>query len=89
MAIDPYPTVGDRAFDVKPRLSPQVEGPLRTPRDELTFFAERLDLDAQRIAAWTFACSVQVALEHAAVGNVVDQRACLERAEQVASLMLI
>jgi streptomycin 6-kinase len=89
LAIDPYPTVGDRAFDVKPRLSRQVEGPLRTARDELTFFADRLDLDARRIAAWAFACNVQVALEHASVGNVVDQRACLERAEQVASLRLI
>jgi len=86
LAIDPYPVVGDRAFDVKPVLSRRFGRTLRAAREEVAFFADRLDLDARRIAGWTFACCVQAALEHRSVENFVEQREYLERAEQVASL---
>lgn len=89
LAIDPYPVVGDRAFDVKLRMSQRAEGSLPTARDEVAFFADRLELDGGRIAGWTFACCVQMALEHASVGRLVDKRNCLRRAERVARLGLI
>jgi streptomycin 6-kinase len=86
LAIDPYPVVGDRAFDVKQVLARRD---LRDARDQIAFFADRLDLDARRIAGWTFACCVQAALLHRSVENVVEQRDYLERAEQLASLRLM
>lgn len=85
LAIDPYPFVGDRAFDVKQVLSLRD---LRAAREEVAFFADRLDLDVQRIAGWTFACCVQVALERRSVENVAKQREYLARADQLASLAL-
>jgi streptomycin 6-kinase len=85
LGIDPYPFVGDRAFDVKQVLSLRD---LRAAREEVTFFADRLDLDGQRVAGWTFACCVQRALECRSVENVVEQREYLARADQLASLAL-
>jgi streptomycin 6-kinase len=85
LAIDPYPFVGDRAFDVKQVLSLRD---LRAAREEVAFFADRLDLDVQRVAGWTFACCVQVALEYGSVENTVKQRQYLARADQLASLAL-
>jgi streptomycin 6-kinase len=87
LAIDPYPVVGDRAFDGRGFLSSRLfQRPLRAAREEVASLADRLNLDARRIAGWTFACSVQVALEHGSVGNAAGQREDLERAEQVATL---
>ena len=51
LAIDPYPVLGDRAFDVKQVLSLRD---LRDAREQVAFFADRLALDARRIAGWTF-----------------------------------
>jgi streptomycin 6-kinase len=85
LAIDPYPFVGDRAFDVKQVLSLRD---LRAAREEVAFFADRLDLDVQRIAGWTFACCVHRALEYGSIGNTVKQRQYLARADQLASLAL-
>lgn len=87
LAIDPYPVVGDRAFDGRGIVSSRLlDRPLSAARAELAVFADRLNLDAGRIAGWTFACCVQVALEHGSVGNFVGQREEMERAEQVAWL---
>lgn len=85
LAIDPYPFVGDRAFDVKQVLSLRD---LRAAREQVAFFADRLNLDMQRIAGWTFACCVQVALEYGSVANTEKQRAYLARAVQLAPLAL-
>jgi streptomycin 6-kinase len=85
LGIDPYPFVGDRAFDVKQVLSLRD---LRAAREEVTYFADRLDLDLQRVAGWTFACCVQRALECRSVENAVEQQENLARADQLASLAL-
>src|SRR5258705_3850795 len=66
LAIDPYPVLGDRAFDVGHDLS---RCDLLEARKHVAFFADRLDLDARRIAGWTFACFLQVALEGTSVGE--------------------
>jgi streptomycin 6-kinase len=86
LAIDPYPHVGDRAFDVKQVLSLRD---LREAHEEVAFFADRLGLDAQRIAGWTYACCVHVALRSRSVENMVEQRESLERADQLAPLALM
>jgi streptomycin 6-kinase len=86
LAIDPYPVLGDRAFDVKQVLSLRD---LRDAREQVAFFADRLDLDARRIAGWTFACCVQVALECRSVGDSVEFRKYLDRTEQVSSQRLV
>jgi streptomycin 6-kinase len=86
LAIDPHPAVGDRAFDVKQVLSLRD---LRNAREQIDFFADRLDLDAQRIAAWTFACCVQVALWYRRAGDAVAFGAHLDRIEQLSSLRLL
>lgn len=83
LAIDPYPVVGDPAFDVKQVLSLRD---LRNAREQVAFFSDRLSLDPRRIAGWTYACCVQVALERRSVDNFEEQRKYLARAEQVASL---
>lgn len=86
LAIDPYPVVGDRAFDVKQVLSVRD---LRDAREQVAFFADRLDLDARRIAGWTFACCVQVALEHRSVEDAAGYGEYLDRVEQLSSLPLM
>ena len=86
LAIDPHPAVGDRAFDVKQVLSLRD---LRNAREQIAFFADHLDLDARRIAAWTFACCVQVALWYRSVDDAMRFREYLDRAEQLSSLRLM
>jgi streptomycin 6-kinase len=86
LAIDPYPVVGDRAFDVGHDLS---RCDLRAARDHVALFADRLDLDARRIAAWTFACCVHLALESMSVGDATGFRRSLDRAEQLSSQRLL
>jgi streptomycin 6-kinase len=86
LAIDPYPVLGDRAFDVGHSLSRRD---LRDAREQVTLFADRLDLDARRIAGWTFACCVELALECRSVGDAMGLRECLGRAEQLASQRLV
>jgi streptomycin 6-kinase len=86
LAIDPFPVLGDRAFDVGHDLS-RVD--LRDAREHVAFFADRLDLDSRRIAGWTFACCVHVALESRSVGNAVGFREYLDRAEQLSSQRLV
>jgi streptomycin 6-kinase len=86
LAIDPYPVLGDRAFDVGHSLSRRD---LRDARDQISLFADRLDLDARRIAEWAFACCVELALEHASVGDATGLRECLDRAEQLSSQRLV
>jgi streptomycin 6-kinase len=86
LAIDPYPLLGDRAFDVGHSLS---RCDLHDAREHVAFLADRLDLDARRIAGWTFACSVEVALESRSVGDAMGFRECLHRAEQLASQGLV
>ncbi|MBM7789339.1 aminoglycoside phosphotransferase family protein [Tenggerimyces flavus] len=86
LAIDPFPVLGDRAFDVKQVLSLRD---LSDAREHVAFFADRLDLDARRVAGWTFACCVQVALRHRSVGDAVRFRTFLDRTEQLSSQRLV
>ncbi|HXS23708.1 MAG TPA: aminoglycoside phosphotransferase family protein, partial [Gemmatimonadales bacterium] len=86
LAIDPYPVLGDRAFDVGHSLS---RCDLRDAREHVAFFADRLDLDARRIAGWTFACCVELALECTSVGDATGFRESLDRAEQLSSQLLV
>ena len=86
LAIDPYPVLGDRAFDVGHSLS---RCDLRDAREHVAFFADRLDLDARRIAGWTFACCVELALECTSVGDAMGFRESLDRAEQLSSQFLV
>jgi streptomycin 6-kinase len=86
LAIDPYPVLGDRAFDVGHDLS---RCDLRDAREHVAFFADRLDLDARRIAGWTFACCVQVALEYRSIGDAMGFREYLDRTEQLSSQGLV
>jgi streptomycin 6-kinase len=86
LAIDPYPVLGDRAFDVKQVLSLRD---LRDAREQVAFFADRLDLDARRIAGWTFACCVHVALRCRSVGDAMGFREYLDRTEQLSSQRLV
>jgi len=86
LAIDPYPVVGDRAFDVGHDLS---RCDLRDAREHVAFFADRLDLDARRIAGWAFACCVEVALECTWVGDAMGFRVYLDRADQLSSQGLL
>ena len=48
LAIDPYPVLRDRVFDVGHDLS---RCDLRNAWEHVAFFADRLDLDARRIGA--------------------------------------
>jgi hypothetical protein len=82
LAIDPYPVLGDRAFDVGHHLSRRD---LRDGREQATFFADRLGLDVRRIAGWTFACCVHFALECRSGGDAMGCRDILDRAEQLSS----
>ena len=86
LAIDPYPVLGDRAFDVGHHLSRRG---LRDAREQVAFFADRLDLDARRIAGWTFACCVHDALECRSIGDVMGFRHYLDRTEQLSSQRLV
>jgi streptomycin 6-kinase len=86
LAIDPYPVLGDRAYDVGHNLS---RCDLRDARRHVSFFADRLHLDAQRIAGWAFACCVEVALECMSVGGASGFRECVDRAEHLASQCLV
>ncbi|HEX2849515.1 MAG TPA: aminoglycoside phosphotransferase family protein [Acidimicrobiales bacterium] len=86
LAIDPYPVLGDRAFDVGHALS---RCDLRDAPEHVAFFADRLDLDARRIAGWTFACCVHFALECGSVGNAIGVREVLDRTEQLSSQRLV
>jgi streptomycin 6-kinase len=86
LAIDPYPVLGDRAFDVGHDLS---RCDLRDAREHVAFFADRLELDGQRIAGWTFACCVHLALECRSVGDATGFRAILDRSEQLSSQCLL
>lgn len=86
LAIDPYPVLGDRAFDVGHSLS---RCDLRDARAHVASFADRLDLDARRIAGWAFACCVELALECRSVGDATGLRIGLDRAEQLSSQHLV
>jgi streptomycin 6-kinase len=86
LAIYPHPVLGDRAFDVKQVLSLRD---LRDAREQVAFFADRLDLDARRIAGWTFACCVQSALWGRSVGDARTFRKYLDRTEQLSSQRLV
>ena len=86
LAIDPYPVLGDPAFDVGHDLS---RCDLRNARQQVSFFADRLDLDARRIAGWTFACCVHFALECSSIGDAIGCRRILDRAEQLSSQGLL
>ena len=82
LAIDPYPVLGDRAFDVGHSLS---RCDLRDAREQVALFADRLDLDAGRIAGWAFACCVEVALESRSIGDAKGFRIYLDRAGRLSS----
>ena len=86
LAIDPYPVLGDRAFDVGHSLS---RCDLSDAREHVAMFADRLGLDPRRIAGWAFASCVQVALESMSVGEPRGLRVYLDRAEQLASQQLV
>jgi streptomycin 6-kinase len=86
LAIDPYPVLGDRAYDVGHDLS---RCDLSDAREHVTFFADRLDLDPRRIAGWAFACCIEVALESSSVGDAMGCREYLGRAEQLSSQRLV
>lgn len=86
LAIDPYPVVGDRAFDVGHHLSRRD---LHDAREQVAFFADRLDLDARRIAGWAFACCVELALERRSGGDAMGMRASLDSADRLSSQRLV
>lgn len=86
LAIDPYPVVGDRAFDAGHSLS---RCDLRDARKHVAVFADRLELDARRVAGWAFACCVELALESWSVGDASGLRVALDRAEQLSSPRLL
>ncbi|HET6864268.1 MAG TPA: aminoglycoside phosphotransferase family protein [Solirubrobacteraceae bacterium] len=86
LAIDPYPVLGDRAFDVGHSLS---RCDLGEARQQIALFADRLNLDARRIAGWTFACCVHFALECRAAGNETAFREILDRATQLLRQRLV
>jgi streptomycin 6-kinase len=86
LSIDPYPVLGDRAFDVGHSLS---RCDLRDAREHIAMFADHLDLDAGRIAGWAFACCVEIALESRSVGDAAGMRVHLDRTEQLASQGLL
>jgi streptomycin 6-kinase len=86
LAIDPYPVLGDRAFDVGHDLS---RCDLRDAQELVAVFADRLGLDARRIAGWAFACCVHFALECRSVGDATGLRRILDRAEQLSSQRLL
>ncbi len=86
LAIDPYPVLGDRAFDAGHSLS---RCDLRDAREHVALFADRLDLDARRIAGWAFACCVHAALESGSIGEAIGLRVYLDRAEQLSSQTLV
>jgi streptomycin 6-kinase len=64
LAIDCKPVVGDPAYDLAQWLGNRYEtasqsaDPVATLRREIRWFAERLHLDAARIAGWTFVKSL-------------------------------
>jgi streptomycin 6-kinase len=89
LSIDPYPVVGDRTFDVGHDLSRGPRRDLRDAREQVAFFADRLDLDARRIAGWAFACCVHVALECRSVGDAVGFHQNLDRTEHLSSQRLV
>lgn len=74
LAIDPKPMVGDPAYDPW-SLVAQLDWPFRLPDApsvvpaRIRRLAERLDLPAERIAAWGVARDVQGALWAASEGN--------------------
>jgi streptomycin 6-kinase len=82
LAIDPYPVLGDRAYDVGHSLS---RCDLHDAREHVALFADRLDLDARRIAGWAFACCVHFALECMSVGDAMGCRDILDRVEQLST----
>ncbi len=86
LAVDPYPVLGDRAFDVGHSLS---RCDLRDAREQVALFADRLELDARRIAGWTFACCVQVALECRSVDDAMGFHEYLDRSKQLSSQRLV
>jgi len=86
LAIDPYPVRGNRAFDVGHDLS---RCDLRDAREHVAFLADRLALDARRIAGWTFACCVQSALWGRSVGDAMTFRKYLDRTKQLSSQRLV
>ena len=55
----------------------------------VALFADRRHLDARRIAGWTFACCVEVALECRSVGDAAGFRKCLDRMEQLSAQRLV
>jgi streptomycin 6-kinase len=86
LAIDPDPVLGDRAFDVRQVLSLRD---LRDAREQVAFFADRLDLDARRIAGWTYARCVEFALRCRSVGDTKGLHKYLHRTEQLSSQRLV
>jgi streptomycin 6-kinase len=86
LAIDPDPMLGDRAFDVRQVLSLRD---LHDAREQVAFFADRLDLDARRIAGWTYARCVEFALRCRSVGDTKGLRKYLHRTEQLSSQRLV
>jgi streptomycin 6-kinase len=86
LAIDPAPAVGDRSFDVGHSLS---RCDLHDAPELVAMFADRLDLDARRIAGWAFANCVEVALESRSVGSAEGMRIYLDRAHQLSSQRLL
>ena len=89
LAIDPYPVLGDRAFDVGHCLSRHDRRDLRDAREQVAFFADRLGLDARRIAGWTFACCVHIALQCMSVGDATGFRKYLARTGRLSSQRLV
>jgi len=86
LAIDPYPVLGDPAFDVGHDLS---RCDLRNAREHIATFADRLELDGRRIASWALACCVELTLECSSVGDAEGFRTCLGRTEQLLSQRLV
>lgn len=92
LAVDPKPMVGDPAYDPW-SLVAQLDWPFRLPdaanvvSRRIRWLGERLDLPAERIAAWGVARDVQGGLWIAAEGNTAVGAKWIRSATITASML--
>lgn len=88
LAIDPKPMVGDAAYDPWP-LVDQIDdrGANQGVLGRARFFAELVDVPAERILAWGVARSVESALWDVDEGRLAHGHSAMRRAREVAGLL--
>lgn len=80
LAIDPKPMVGDPAFEPFQLMLQTGQPDEAEMRRRVAHFADRLELDRDRIAAWGVARCVEWALWDADYDNVADSRRAITQA---------